>query len=41
MDLGGLLMDLQEMLELRVDVATEETLRPKVRNQALRDAVPL
>ena len=41
MDLGGLLMDLEEMLELRVDVATEETLRPKVRNQALRDAVPL
>jgi predicted nucleotidyltransferase len=41
MDLGGLLIDLQEMLELRVDVATEEMLRPKVRNQVLRDAVPL
>jgi len=41
MDLGGLLMDLQEILHLRVDVATEDMLRPKVRAQALRDAVSL
>ena len=41
MDLGGLLMELQEMLQTRVDVATEEMLRPKVRDQALRDALPL
>ena len=41
MDLGGLLVELQEMLAVRVDVATEEMLRPKVRAQALRDAVPL
>jgi len=41
MDLGGLLMDLQRILNLRVDVATEDMLRPKVRDQALRDAVPL
>ena len=41
MDLGGLLVDLQAMLTVRVDVATEEILRPKVRAQALRDAVPL
>lgn len=41
MDLGGLLMDLQELLQVRVDVATEEMLRPKVRKQALADAVPL
>lgn len=41
MDLGGLLMDLQGALKLRVDVATEDMLRPKVRAQALRDGVPL
>jgi hypothetical protein len=41
MDLGGLLMDLQELLQARVDVATEAMLRPKVRERALADAVPL
>ena len=41
MDLGGLLMDLQSMLNAPVDVATEDLLRPKVRQQALLDAVPL
>jgi uncharacterized protein len=41
MDLGGLLTDLQEMLQAPVDVATERMLRPKVRDRALREAVPL
>jgi predicted nucleotidyltransferase len=41
MDLGGLLMDLQELLQVRVDVATEGMLRPKVRDRALADAIPL
>lgn len=41
MDLGGLLVELQETLNSPVDVATERMLRPKVREQALRDAVPL
>lgn len=41
MDLGGLLMDLQELVQARVDVATEGMLRPKVRQRALADAVPL
>ena len=41
MDLGGLLMDLQAVLDVRVDVATETMLCPKVRDQALRDARPL
>ncbi len=41
MDLGGLLMDLQEALPFPVDVATEDMLRPKVRARALLDAVPL
>jgi len=41
MDLGGLLMDLQELLQARVDVATEGMLRPDIRERALADAVPL
>jgi predicted nucleotidyltransferase len=41
MDLGGLLMDLQATLDTRVDVATVDMLRPKVRQRALLDAVPL
>ena len=41
MDLGGLLMDLQGLLHTRVDVATADMLRPKVRERALADAVPL
>ena len=40
MDLGGLLMELQEILQVRVDVATEDMLRPKIRQRALVDAVP-
>ena len=41
MDMGGLLMDLQEMLQTRVDVATVGMLRPRIRDRALLDAVPL
>ena len=41
MDLGGLLEDLQNVLHATVDVATASMLRPHVREQALRDAVPL
>jgi predicted nucleotidyltransferase len=41
MDLGGLLMDLSALLDEHVDVATERMLRPKVLEQARRDAVPL
>ena len=41
MDLGGLLMDLQELLDSTVDVSTERMLRPKIRDRALRDAVVL
>jgi uncharacterized protein len=41
MDLGGLLVDLQELVQARVDVATEAMLRPKVRERALAEAVPL
>ena len=40
-DLGGLLMDLQETLNCKVDVATEKILRESVKNSVLKDAVPL
>lgn len=40
-DLGGLLMDLQDLLERRVGVVTERGLRPRMRERVLRDAVPV
>jgi predicted nucleotidyltransferase len=41
MDLGGLLYDLQKLLGVEVDVVTEKGLRPRIREQVLREAVPL
>jgi predicted nucleotidyltransferase len=41
LDLGGLLMDLQELLGRKVDVVTERGLRPRVLESVLRDARPL
>ncbi len=41
LELGGLLMDLQDLLGRRVDVMTVEGLRPRVRERALAEAVPL
>jgi uncharacterized protein len=41
MDLGGLLMDLQETLGIRVDISTERMLRPEIRKRVLSEAVPL
>lgn len=40
-DLGGLLMELQEIFGCRVDVVTEQGLRPRIRERVLREAVPL
>ena len=40
-DLGGLLMDLQELLGKKVDVATPEGLRKRIRDRAIQEAVPL
>src|SRR5690242_14331527 len=40
-DLGGLLMDLQDVLGRKVDVVTEKGLRPRFRERVLREAVPL
>ncbi len=41
MDLGGLLMDLRDLLGRDVDVVTEAGLRPRVAERALADAVDL
>ena len=40
-DLGGLLMDLQDLLGRKVDVVTEKGLHRYIRQQVLREAVPL
>ena len=41
LDLGGLLMDLQDLLQRDVDVVTERGLRPRVAHRVLADAVEL
>jgi len=39
--LGGLLLDAQELLGLRVDVVTEASLHPALRESVMAGAVPL
>ena len=39
--LGGLLMDVQDLLQRRVDVVTEGCLHPALRDRVLEDAEPL
>jgi len=41
LDLGGLLMDLKELLGREVDVVTEPSLHWYIRDRILREAVPL
>jgi hypothetical protein len=41
LDLGGFLMDLQDLLGCKVDVVTEKGLHWYVRNRVLEEAVPL
>lgn len=40
-DLGGLLMDLQDILNRSVDVVTTAGLRPRIRERVLKQAIPL
>lgn len=40
-DLGALLMDLRDLLEVEVDVVPEDWMRPQVRELAMQDVVPL
>lgn len=41
LDLGGLLIDLQDLLGSRVDVVTEQGLRKRIREHILGEAVAL
>ncbi len=41
LDLGGLLMELQELFQCPVDVVTEQGLKPHIRQHVLAEAVPL
>lgn len=41
LDLGGLLMDLQDVLGRDVDVVTERGLNPRIRDRVLKEAVAL
>ena len=41
LDMGGLLMDLQELLGCRVDVVSERGLRERIRQRVLKEAVAL
>jgi predicted nucleotidyltransferase len=41
LDLAGLWRELNELLGMRVDVITEKALRDSIREQVLREAVPL
>jgi predicted nucleotidyltransferase len=40
-DLGGLLMDLQKLLGVEVDIATEKGLRSRIRDRVLGEAVKI
>ncbi len=40
-DLGGLLMDLQDLLGHNVDVVTERGLRERIRDRVLKEAIAL
>lgn len=40
-DLGGLLMELQDLLNCPVDVVTEKGLRSRIRDRVLSEAIPL
>lgn len=41
LDLGGLWSDLTSLLGTKVDVFTEKSLRKRVRERALKEAIPL
>lgn len=41
LDLGGLLMELEQLLGVSVDVVTAQGLRPHIRERVLQEAVPI
>lgn len=40
-DLGGMLYDLRELLGVDVDVVTPKGLRPRIKDEVIREAIPL
>lgn len=40
-DHGGLLMDLEDLLGVKVDVIDEEAMRPRFRQHVVKEAIPL
>jgi predicted nucleotidyltransferase len=40
-DMGGLLMDLRDLLGLNVDIVTEDGLKPRMRDRVLKEAEQL
>jgi predicted nucleotidyltransferase len=41
LDLGGLLTDLEDLLHCRVDLVTDDGLKPRLRDRVLREAIAL
>ena len=41
LDLGGLLVEMQNVIGTRIDVAMARMLRPEIRSQVLSEAIPL
>lgn len=41
LDLGGLLMELQDLLDCPVDIVTDKGLRTRIRERVLAEAIPL
>lgn len=41
LDHGGLVMDLRELLGIKVDVIDEEAMRERFRNHVLKEVIPL
>ena len=41
LDMGGLLMDLQELLGCQVDVVSVQGLKARIRDHVLKEAIPL
>lgn len=41
LDIGGMQMDLQDLLGRKVDVVTEKGMRPRIRDRVSKEAVPL
>lgn len=40
-DLGGLLMELEQLLNTKVDIVTEKGLKERIRERVLKEALPL